>query len=168
MVDSWVVAPLSQDFSQDFDKLLIAYLENKYSIADPDKDNTPDKNIVFKFGFFTFETPYEITVLEQETAIDQYVNPYTYMMGTAMDINIRMERLDPNGTDPQLGYMRREIVRILGAYVPYEIPGILELRWVGGNPYYIPNTDRDAHAEQDWRYIIRCRLIYQMNNTTTI
>jgi len=164
MSASWVVPTLSTDFTFDFDKALIDYIKTKYSIPDPDKNNTSNKAMIFKAGFPSLDRPYCISVLEQPTDISQYLNSRDYWMNTLMDINIRMERLSPNGFDPQLGYMRREVVRILGAYQAYDIPGILEIHWLGGTPIYLPNTDIDAQAEQDWRYTVRCRLVYEMRN----
>ena len=164
MSASWVAPILATDFQDDFDKLLIDYLETKYSISDPDKNNTSQKGMIFKFGFFSLDRPYEITTIERDTTVSKYLSPQHYWMNTDMDINIRMERLNPNGADPQMGYMRREVVRILGAYTAHEIPGINQIDWLGGTPVYLPNTDTDAHAEQDWRYTVRCRLVYEMRN----
>ena len=76
-----------------------------------------------------------------------------------------MERLTPNGADPQLGAMEREVIRILGQYRPHNIVGISDLTWIGGNRVY-SHMIRDEYAEQDWRTLVRCRLYYEKRDTS--
>ena len=50
-----------------------------------------------------------------------------------MEVNIRMQRLtEESGIAPQLGYMEREVIRIIGQYRPHDIVGIRDIgmgRW---------------------------------------
>ena len=159
---SWVVAPLGTPFPQRHTKSLIDYIETNYSLTDPDKSNTT--NFVFREGFYTLSKPYQITTLEQNTDINQTINTRDLDMYTLMYINIRMYRLQPMGIDPQLWDMREEVIRILGEYETYDIPGVRELRYQGGMPEYVPNSDARAQAEQDWRYIVKCTMHYELRN----
>lgn len=159
---SWVVAPLNTVFPQRLTKSLIDYIYTNYSLTDPLK--TDFANMVFREGFYTLSKPYQITVLEQNTDINQLINTRDQDMYTLMYINIRMNRLQPQGVEPQLWDMREEVIRILGEYQTYDIPGVRELRWQGGMPEYVPNSDARAQAEQDWRYIIKCTMHYEMRN----
>ena len=159
---SWVVVPLMTVFPQRTTKSLIEYIEDKYSLTDPDKSMTD--RFVFREGFYTLSKPYQITVLEQPAEIEQILNDRDQIMYTMMYINLRMYRLQPMGIDPQLWDMREEVIRIIGEYQRYDIPGIHALRYQGGMPEYVPNSDARAQAEQDWRYIIKCTMHYEMRN----
>jgi hypothetical protein len=159
---SWVVVPLGTAFPTQFTKSLIDYIVGKYSLADPLKTDTT--NMIFREGFFTTNKPYEITTLEQNTEVDQILHSRDQTMWTLMYINLRMYRLNPQGVDPQLWNMREEIIRIIGEYQKYDIAGISEIRYQGGFPIYLSNSDRDAGIEQDWRYVIKATLHYELRN----
>ena len=162
MVSSWVVVPLMTVFPQRHTKSLIDYIETKYSLTDPDKTDT--SKFIFREGFYTLSKPYQITTLEQPTEVDQILGTRDMMMYTMMYINIRTYRLPSQGVIPQLWDMREEVIRILGEYQSYEIPGIHDIRYQGGFPEYVPNSDARAQAEQDWRYVIKCTLHYELRN----
>ena len=166
MAYSWVVVGLDTPFTEYVDKMLIDYLYAQYDIPDPDKTNTTQKGIIFKKGFYMLDRDYEITTLERDTVIDQILSPRDYWMGTFVDINIRMYRLKPNAQDIQMLNMRNEIFRIIGAYVEgsYAIPGIYDIEEQGGTPDYAFGSDKDNKSQQDWRYIERVKLRYQLRN----
>ena len=158
-MSTFVVPELSTtDFTSDFDELVRAYIETKYSLADPLKASN---TIKFKVGFFDFKLPYEIAILETETDPPQYPNgrrrAYTQ---TTMEIHIRMKRLPRSETEisPQLGFMEREIQRILMQYRSQDIAGIKDLYWAGGQRVY---NAGDTYAQSDWRSLVRARLIYE-------
>ena len=159
---SWVVVPLMTVFPQRNTKSLIDYIYTNYSLSDPLK--TDFANFVFREGFYTLSKPYQITVLEQPADIEQILNDRDQIMSTMMYINIRMYRLQSQGIEPQLWNMREEVIRIIGEYQRYDIPGIHALRYQGGFPDYVPNSDARAQAEQDWRYIIKCTMHYELRN----
>ena len=159
---SWVVVPLMTVFPQRNTKSLIDYIETNYSLTDPAKTDTT--KFVFREGFYTLSKPYQITVLEQPTEVEQTISTRDLWMYTLMYINIRMYRLQSQGIDPQLWDMREEVIRIIGEYQAYQIPGIHELRYQGGFPEYVPNSDARAQAEQDWRYVIKCTMHYELRN----
>ena len=87
-------------------------------------------------------------------------------MSTVIEINIRMERLTPNGADPQLGAMEKEVQRIIGQYKPHDITGIRNMTWEGGQRIY-SHMIRDEYAEQDWRTMVRCRIFYEYRDVST-
>jgi hypothetical protein len=71
-----------------------------------------------------------------------------------------MKRLPRSETEisPQLGYMEREIQRILMQYRTGDIPGIKDLYWYGGARVYDAG---DSFAQSDWRSMVRSRIIYE-------
>ena len=163
MVDDWVVPLLGVDFQTDFDKMVVAYIQTNYNIADPVK--TDVDHLRFAAGFFDFNQPYEICVTEQDTVPEPIINPRSNYMSTRLDINIRAERLTPNAVDPQLGAIEREIIRILGQYRHHNITGISDMRWQGGQRIY-SHMVRDEYAEQDWRSTITCRIYFEKRDIT--
>jgi len=167
-MSTWIVPLLGVDFQDDFDKMLIDYIEANYNIADPVKTDTD--HFRFSFGFFDLNQPYEITTLEPQNATrrEQELGPRENNMSTLMEVHIRAERLNPNGRDPQLGAMEREVIRIIGQYRPNNIVGIRNMTWEGGGRDYsnirFSGNDWD---EQDWRAIVYCRIFYEKRDTST-
>jgi hypothetical protein len=161
-MSTFVVPELATDFQSDFDELLRAYINTKYSLADPNKATA--NTIKFKVGFFDYKLPYEIAILEQDTDPPQYSNggriAFTH---TTMEIHIRMKRLSRSETEisPQLGMMEREIQRISMQYRNQDIPGIKAIIWFGGTRVYNAN---DTYAASDWRSMVRVRLQYQKSD----
>ena len=163
-MSTWIVPLLGIDFTSDFDKLLIDYIKTKYSIADPTKTDT--NSFRFSFGLsdnnelFDLNQPYEIVTVEKGTRREQELGNAgrSNNMSTSLDINIRMQRLDHEAA--QFGYMKREVIRIIGQYQPHDIVGIRDIIWEGGDPIY---TD----SSQDWRYVIYARIFYELRNVST-
>ena len=158
-MSTFVVPELTNtDFTQDFDELVRAYIYTEYSLADPLKTGP---NMKFKVGFFDYKLPYEIAILERDTASPDYNNgrrrAYT---NTGMEVHIRMKRLPRSETEisPQLGMMEREIQRIAMQYRNQDIPGIKDMVWVGGERLY---NQGDSFAQSDWRSVVRVRLLYE-------
>jgi hypothetical protein len=153
---TWRPPELSTDFTEDFQDMVIEYVEDEYSITDPDKTDT--EHLSFNSGFFPFFRPYEISCIELDTQPPTWTNggrdAYT---STGIAIGIRMERLDRNKTDPQLGNMEREIIRIAGQYRPDDIPAIKMMLWDGGSRIY---DARDQWMESDWRTLVKYRIYY--------
>lgn len=163
-MSTWIVPLLGTDFTNDFDKMIIDYIQINYDIPDPDK--TTADYFRFATGFYDYNQPYEITAIEQDTRPEIPLDTRGFYMSTAVDINIRMQRLTPNGADPQLGYMEREVIRIIGQYRPHNIVGISDIKWDGGNRVY-GHIVGDDYAETDWRTLVRCRLFYEKRDIST-
>ena len=163
-MSTWIVPLLGIDFTSDFDKLLIDYIKTKYSIADPTKTDT--NSFRFASGLsennepFDLNQPYEIVTVEKGTRREQELGNAgrSNNMSTGLDINIRMERLAHEAA--QFGYMKREVIRIVGQYQPHDIVGIRDIVWEGGDPEY-------SDSPQDWRYVIYARIFYEYRNVST-
>ncbi len=155
---SFVVPELvTQDFSSDFEDLVIPYIKTKYTITNPNKTDTD--HLDFHVGFYDFFRPYEITGLSTDTRIEQWFNGgRMFTASTGIEINIRMERLTDNKVDPQLGNMEREIIKIATQYRVNDIAGIKSMIYDGGGRVYQATDD---HSTTDWRVIVRLRVYYQ-------
>jgi hypothetical protein len=156
MSTTWRPPELANDFTTDFQDMVIAYVEAQYSISDPIKTDTD--HLSFNSGFYPFNRPYEICCIETDTRPPTWANggrdSYT---STGIEIGIRMERLDRNKADPQLGNMEREVIRIAGQYRPSNIAGIKMMLWDGGNRVY---EGKDQWMESDWRTVVKYRIYY--------
>jgi hypothetical protein len=144
------------DFTSDFDELLRSYIVAEYSLSDP-----AVSDMKFKVGFFDYKMPYEIAIIERDT------NPPRFLNGrrrayweTGMEINIRMKRLARSETEisPQLGYMEREIQRIVFQYRNQDILGIKDVVPAGGGRVY---DGQDSYATSDWRSVVRVIMQYE-------
>lgn len=164
-MSTWIVPLLGVDFQNDFDKMLIDYIETNYNITDPLKTDTD--YLRFAAGFFDYNQPYEITVIEQDTRREQELGNggRSNYMSTLIEVNIRMQRLNPNGIDPQLGYMEREVQRIIGQYRPHNITGISVMTYEGKRRMYSHMT-RDEYAETDWRTQVYARIYYELRDVS--
>lgn len=162
-MSTWIVPKLGVDFQDDFDKMVMDYIEANYNITDPIK--TDIEHFRFAAGFYDYNQPYEITAQETDTRRELELGPRSNNMSTLIEINIRMERLNPNGVDPQLGYMEREVQRIIGQYRPHDIDGIRNMTWEGGGRVY-SHMIRDEYAEQDWRTLVYCRVFYEKRDVS--
>jgi hypothetical protein len=160
-MSTWIVPLLGVDFQDDFDKMLIDYIEANYNIADPVKTDTD--HCRFYYGLsddnepFDLNQPYEIVTVEKGTRRELELGPRENNMSTSLDINIRMERL--NHEAAQFGYMKREVIRIIGQYHANNIVGIRNMTWEGGDPLY-------SNSSQDWRYVIYARIFYDIRDTS--
>ena len=164
-MSTFIVPHLGNPFPDDFDKLIIGYIETNYNIADPVKTSTD--YLRFASGFFDYNQPYEITVIEQDTRREMELGNggRSNYMSTLIEVNIRMQRLSPNGVDPQLGAMEREVIRIIGQYRPHNITGISVMTWEGTRRIY-SHMIRDEYAETDWRTSVLCRVYYEYRDVS--
>lgn len=157
-MSTFVVPELvTTDFPSDFDVLVTPYFLTNYSLADPIK--TDAAHFQMHVGFYDYFTPYEIAILQTDTAPPQYINSgRMFMTSSGVEVNIRMERLTDNKPDPQLGAMEREIIRIAVQCRPNNITGIKSIVYDGGGRIY---QAIDDHSTTDWRCVVRLRVLYQ-------
>jgi len=160
MSATFVVPELGTDFPDDFEDMVKTYIETEYSIVDPAKTDT--EHFKIKVGFFDYFLPYEIAIVQSETAPPTFSNSgrraYT---GTGIQVGIRMQRLSRDKVDKQLGKMEREIIRIIMQYRNQDIPGIKSFVWGGGRRVYDAN---DSWAESDWRAVVNFHLTYEKSD----
>jgi hypothetical protein len=160
-MSTWIVPLLNTDFQDDLDKLVINYIETNYNILDPLKTDTD--HFRFASGLsddnepFDLNQPYECVVVEKGTRRELELGPRENNMSTLLEVNIRMERLDHEAA--QFGYMKREVIRVIGQYAPNDIVGIRDIVWEGGDPIY-------SNSSQDWRYVIYARIYYELRNVS--
>ena len=156
-MSTFVIPELGTDQTNDWDELVRAYINTKYSLSDPPNDSNMD----IKVGFFKYDRPYEIAVLETDTPPPDYSNGRRRaFLNTGIEVHMRMQRLDPADTQisPQLGNMERELQRISMQYHNQDIPGIKDMYWDGGQRIY---NATDTYAKSDCRSMIRYRLLYE-------
>lgn len=171
----WVVPEIGEDFTEDFEDLVIAYIFDKWSISDPAKglqmkpDTTTEPNALsFSSGFPDYFRTYECCCVQTITEIiEQYSGKSRFVFTTGLDILLRMKRLNRDAieSDPQLENMEREIMRITTHYRPNDILGIKDL---------IPDTTNriynatDTYAKSDWRSLFHVKVFYEKQNLTPL
>ena len=151
-----------------WEKPLIEYIYNQWSIPDPAKPATYPSNdeISFRVGFFDFFRPYEVNVLFiSETPTWWDSGKRRVWLQDVVQVWLRMQRIerDAVSVDPQLSQMEFEIIRIAMQYQrsPQAIGGIKELTYAGRNrPYEVT----DDHTNTDWRSTITLNLTYEIQN----
>ena len=137
--DTYSVAGLPADFTQDFEDLLLAYIFQEWSIADPAKGVTPqdtNSSLRFRAGFPDNLKPYEVNALTTNTSISQRTDPQSWNFFTTVEIRTSVQRIARDNIDPQLGNMEREVQRIINQYQSNEITGIQDLIYVSSNRDY--------------------------------
>ena len=154
------------DQSGDWDKLVLTYLFNNWTLTNPAKgttmiDQSNPRLVRFRLGFPDYSHAYEINIIETETQTTVMNHGWRYWMQTTLVIGIRMERLDPDRPDPQLGLMEREIQRLAMTYITFatqQIPGVKEMNWGGQARVY---NGTDNWAKSDWRSEARINITYE-------
>lgn len=152
--------------SGDWDKLVLDYIFTNWTLTNPPKGTTMidelDTHFVrFRLGFPDYTSAYEINILETETIPTILNHGWRYWMQTTLLIGIRMERLDPDRPDPQLGLMEREIQRLAMTYITFatqQIPGVKEMNWGGQQRVYNGN---DEWNKSDWRSEAKITITYE-------
>ena len=174
----WVVPEIGADFTSDFEDLVIAYIYDKWTETNPAKGANPQPDTVtevdkisFKAGFPDYFRTYECCCIQTRTeVIEQYSGKSRFVFTTALDIMLRMKRLNRDAieSDPQLENMEREIMRIVSHYKHNDILGIKDLL------FNLPETStrvydaRDTYAKSDWRSIFRIKCFYEKQNLTPL
>jgi hypothetical protein len=150
----------------DWDKLVLAYLFANWTLTNPAKGSTPidqsnPRFVRFRAGFPDYSHAYEINILETESPVQPMNHGWRYWFQTTLLIGIRMERLDPDRPDPQLGFMEREIQRLAMTYITFatqQIPGVKEMNYAGQTRVY---NGTDDWAKSDWRSEARINITYE-------
>jgi len=152
--------------TDDWDKLVLDYIFDNWVLTDPAKGSTPidqsnPRFVRFRLGFPDYSHAYEINVLETETQTQPMNHSWRYWMQTTLLIGIRMERLDPDRPDAQLGKMEREIQRLAMTYITFatqQIAGVKEMNWAGQTRIY---NGTDEWQKSDWRSEARINITYE-------
>lgn len=156
---SWVVPSLQQDFTTDLEDLVIAYIQSKWSLADP-----ATTDIGFRPGFFDYTKTYEVCSLQTMTVTRREDIPH-YIFVTDIPIYCRARRLntdeDPTAPLAVLDLMEIEVRRIAFTYRTYDIPGIDQMVYDGFERIYNPTDD---YAKSDWSSVTRLKVLYQKQN----
>jgi len=168
---TWVVPTLDADFTTDIEDLFIAYIFDKWSLADPLKGSAAvDQNssISFRPGFFDGSKPYEVCALQTRTVAEKRDSGH-YVFQTEIEVMQRARRLqddlDPTTPLTMLKTMEAEVRRIVMAYRAYEIPGVDGLNYNGYEMYYNPD---DTYAKSDWSLSTKVSVFYQKQDSSNV
>lgn len=129
------------DFSQDIENIIIDYLYQEWSILDPAKPSSKTgigQNIEFRPGFDRGMPTYQVLCIQTDTEVTPHdVSIRSWKFVTRVEITVITNKMgDIDNVKPQLGYMEREVQRILNQYNPYEIPGIINVSFQGQTRVY--------------------------------
>jgi hypothetical protein len=152
--------------TDDWDRLVLAYLFANWTLTNPAKgstmiDHSNTRLVRFRLGFPDYSSAYEINILETDTVPQPMNHGWRYWMQTTLLIGIGMERLDADRPDLQLGLMEREIQRLAMTYITFatqQIPGVKEMNWGGQSRIYSGN---DSWAKSQWRTDARINITYE-------
>ena len=166
MVATIAIPETAQEQSDDWDKLVLAYLFDNWTLTNPAKgsaqiDNSDNSFVRFRLGFPDFTHAYEINILETDTQVQVMNHGWRYWFQTTLLIGIRMKRIARDRPDPQLGFMEREIHRLAMTYITFatqQIPGVKEMNYVGQSRIY---NATDTYAKSDWRTEARITITYE-------
>ena len=166
MVATIAIPETAQEQSDDWDKLVLAYLFANWNISNPAKGSTPidtsnNTFVRFRLGFPDYSHAYEITILETDSPVQAMNHGWRYWFQTTLLIGIRMKRIGRDRPDPQLGFMEREIQRLAMTYITFatqQIPGVKEMNYAGQERIY---NATDSYAISDWRTEARITITYE-------
>ena len=168
-------------FTQPFENLLIQYIYNEWSIANPAKPaemQGADQDMTFRPGYLAEQPTYQILTVQRETnpiGDPLMIGQTALSLLTTVEVMIRMRRLipanaDPDepifGIDPQYWNMEQEVLRIVGQYDknPQDIAGIKNLIFLGMNRLDDPNP---TWAKSEWRTVMRVGMWYEVRDVSS-
>ena len=128
-----VPAPVSADFSQDFEDLVLQYLYNQWSISNPAKDplgktGVDGTKVQFRPGFPDYVKPFQVLCLQTSTRVADRNDPHSWHFFTQLEIRIiRAFEFQRDNVAVELGNMEREVERIINTYTTNAIPGISDI-----------------------------------------
>jgi hypothetical protein len=122
-------------------------------------------NLQIRTGFADFFQPYSATILPTRTSIEQksitkFAGGY-WIVNTEYEILISAKRLSRDNIDLQLGNVEREIQRMLCMYVPNQLVGIDDMKYIGHERIYGRDNN---YAKSNWETKIIISLKYKIVN----
>lgn len=122
-------------------------------------------NLQIRSGFANFFQPYSATILPISTSIEQssltkFAGGYWILQGN-YKIRVDTKRLPRDNTDPQLGNVERDIMRMVCLYTPDQIVGIEDMIYRGQERVYGRDND---WAKSNWQSDIFITVIYHVVN----
>ena len=172
--DTYSVAGLPADFTDDFEDLLLAYIFAEWSITEPRKGATMQdtaSSLRFRAGFPDGFKPYEVNTLATSTTISQRTDPQSWNFLTTVEVRLTVKRIARDNIDPQLGNMEREVQRIINQYHSNEITGIQDLIYVSSNRDYrgiqttAATTTAGTWSLSKWSSVTNVNLSYHKTST---
>jgi len=125
-----------RDFTADLENYVIQYIFDEWSIADPAKPVNPhgeSNKIEFRPGFDRGAPPYQVLCIQTNTDVLETSNAEkSWHMVTHLEITVITNIMeDIDNVKPQLGYMEREVQRILNQFRYMDIEGIERMMFTG-------------------------------------
>ena len=122
-------------------------------------------NLQIRTGFADFFQPYSATILPTRTSIEQksiqkFAGGY-WILHTEYEIIISAKRLARDNIDIQLGNAEREIMKNICLYIPDQIIGIDDMKYIGQERIYGSNND---YAKSNWQTRIIISVMYKVVN----
>jgi len=182
MVVTWIVPELGNNyFTEPFENMLIQYIYDEWSIADPQKGasmQTSESDIVFRPGYLAEQPTYQVLAIQRQTEPvgdnPLMISRTALSLMTTCEVLLRMKRLvsanaDEDemqlGIDPQLWNMEQEVLRIVGQYGknPQDIAGIKNMLYLGHQRLDEPNP---TWSKSEWRTLFRIGLWYEVRDVS--
>lgn len=172
------------DFTTDFEDLVLQFLYNQWSISNPAKDTTgktgvDGSKVQFRPGFPDYSKPFEVLCLQTNTRVADLNDPFSWHFFTQIEIRIvRAYEAQRDNIAPELGNMEREVERIINTYTPNAINGIQDIIYHGRQRDYgnLARTTATAKrnvlpgsagivsaaswANSTWESVVFCELSY--------
>lgn len=127
------------DFGVDLENLVIQYIYDQWSfttpsiIAKPAFPHAEGQDIEFRPGFDRGRPAFQVLCIQTSTDVLETTNARrSWHFVTKLEITIITNIMDDiDNVKPELGYMEREVQRIINQYQYPEIPGITEMMFTG-------------------------------------
>lgn len=146
MSATYIVSTLNTDFTTDIENLVIAYLYQEWSLtgnlAKPALAHGEGQDIEFRPGFDRGRPSFQVLCVQTDTEVigRADVSNRSWQMLTRLEITVITNVMgDLDNVRPELGYMEREVQRILNQYqtIPtFDIPGIYHMEFMGQTRIY--------------------------------
>lgn len=143
MSATYIVSGLSTDFTTDIENLVIAYIYQEWSLTGnlvkPAAATGEANDIEFRPGFDRGRPSFQVLCIQTDTEIvgRKDISQRSWEMLTKLEITVITNVLnDLDNVRPELGYMEREVQRILNQYQFGDITGINEMEFTGQTRVY--------------------------------
>lgn len=153
MVSRWILSGVGSELTADIEDLISSFLQTKWAETNPVKTD-------IKFGddWWDDNGDFQIHCNETITKPTRIANGGQFALyETLVDIHIFCRRLGEMQTDPQLGNMQREIMRIMHLFPTQVAAGMLSV-----TIKEIRDIPEPTNIRTVWHSLITVSVIYSM------